>query len=302
LEPRYLAWCLSFYAARIADLAGSTTFKEVSKSALKRFCIPFPPILEQRRIVEILDQTDWLRRRRIDSDDKAERILPALFLEMFGDPASNPMGWPVKRIGEVCDIVSGSTPKTDRPEYWGGDILWATPKDLSALKGWSLEHTERTLTEDGLASCSATIMPEEAVLLSSRAPIGLVAVAGVPMCTNQGFKSLVCGSEVDPWYLFGWCKLRKAFLQSLGRGATFKEISKRVVGSVELPLPPVQKQRHFGKIVASLMFMDRERNRSARRVAGILDVLLNRAFSGDLTASLRGRDIEKVVREMEQLD
>ena len=221
---------------------------------------------------------------------------------MFGDPASNPMGWPVKRIGEVCDIVSGSTPKTDRPEYWGGDILWATPKDLSALKGWSLEHTERTLTEDGLASCSATIMPEEAVLLSSRAPIGLVAVAGVPMCTNQGFKSLVCGSEVDPWYLFGWCKLRKAFLQSLGRGATFKEISKRVVGSVELPLPPVQKQRHFGKIVASLMFMDRERNRSARRVAGILDVLLNRAFSGDLTASLRGRDIEKVVREMEQLD
>ena len=297
LGSRYLAWCLHFHAGRIADLAGSTTFKEVSKSTLKRFCIPFPPIFEQRRIVEILDQADRLRRLRAEANAIADRILPALFIKMFGDPATNPMRWPIKRIGDVCNIVSGATPKTNRPEFWGGGILWATPKDLSALEGWSLDHTERTLTEEGLASCSATMMPEKSVLLSSRAPIGLIAVAGVPMCTNQGFKSLVCGPDIDPWYLFGWCKLRRTFLQSLGRGATFKEVSKRIVESVELPVPSIMEQRRFREILESLRSIERERRWSVRRVAALLDVLFNRAFSGDLTASWRSRHMEELIRE-----
>ena len=298
LESRYLAWCLHFHADRIADLAGSTTFKEVSRSALKRFRIPIPPVSEQRRIVEVLDQADRLRHLRTGADAKADRILPALFITMFGDPAANPMGWTIRRIGNVCNIVSGATPKTSRLEFWGGGIPWATPKDLSALEGWSLDHTERTLTEAGLASCSATMMPEQSVLLSSRAPIGLVAVSGVPMCTNQGFKSLVCGPEIEPWYLFGWCKLRRTFLQSLGRGATFKEISKRIVESVELPVPPMKEQRRFREILESLMSIERERMRSMRRVAALLEVLFNRAFSGDLTASWRGRHVEELLREM----
>ena len=93
LESRYLAWCLHFHADRIADLAGSTTFKEVSKSTLKRFRIPFPSLSEQRRIVKVLDQADRLRRLRVEAGAKANRILPALFIKMFGDPATNPMGW-----------------------------------------------------------------------------------------------------------------------------------------------------------------------------------------------------------------
>lgn len=292
LNSRYLAWCLHFHVDRIAALAGSTTFKEVSKSSLKRFCIPFPSISEQQHIVKILDQADRLRRLRVESNAKAERIVPALFIRAFGDPATNPKGWPVRRLGDVCNIVSGATPKTDRPDFWGGGIPWATPKDLSALEGWILNQTVRTLTESGLANCSAAMMPERSVLLSSRAPIGLVAVTGVPMCTNQGFKSAVCGPEIDPWYLFGWCKLRKTFLQSLGRGATFTEISKKIVESVELPLPPMQKQQQFRGILESLRPIDQERSHSAQRVANLWEVLRDRAFSGDLTAPCRERHME----------
>ena len=299
-EPGYVAHYLHWVWKR-GILRGLIT-QWVNQAAINRrqlssIQVPLPPLTEQRRIVEILDQADRLRRLRTEADAKAERLLPALFLKTFGDPATNPMGWPSRRIGDMCDIVSGATPKTNRPEYWCGEIPWATPKDLSALEGWSLDHTERTLTEEGLAGCSATMMPEKSVLLSSRAPIGLVAVAGVPMCTNQGFKSLVCGTDIDPWYLFGWCKLRKTFLQSLGRGATFKEISKRIVESVELPLPPMQKQRRFRETLESLMSIDRERSHSARRVADLLDVLCSKAFSGDLTASWRGRHMAELVRE-----
>ena len=177
-------------------------------------------------------------------------------------------------------------PKTNCPEFWGGGVPWATPKDISALDGWTLNHTHRALTDEGLASCSATMLPEKSVLLSSRAPIGLVAVAGVPMCTNQGFKSLACGPDIEPWYLFGWCKLRKTFLQSLGQGATFGEISKRIVESAELPLPTMQTQRRFREALDSLISIDQERSRSKRRVADLLDVLFSKAFSGALPTNM----------------
>ena len=114
---------------------------------LKQITFPLISLFEQHRIVEILDRVDRLRRLRAGADAKADRILLALFIRMFGDPATNPMYWPVKSIGEVCDVVSGATPRTERPEFWGGEIPWATPKDLSELDGWSLDHTARTLTE-----------------------------------------------------------------------------------------------------------------------------------------------------------
>ena len=302
IEPRYLFYRTltpEFVTALTARVRG-ISYPAVSDKDVKQVEVPLPPLAEQRRIVEILDQADNLRRLRAEADARADRILPSLFVRMFGDPATNSMHWPIKRIGEVCDIVSGATPKTERPEFWGGGIPWATPKDLSELDGWSLDRTARTLTGEGLASCSAAVIPEGSVLLSSRAPIGLVAVAGMPMCTNQGFKNLVCGPDVDPWYLFGWCRIRTTYLQSLGRGATFKEISKRIVESIELPLPPMQRQRRFRSRLMNLTSIHRARIQSARRIANLFRVLLGRAFSGSLTASWREAHMDEVLQEMEQ--
>lgn len=302
IEPRYLFYRTltpEFVTALTARVRG-ISYPAVSDKDVKQVEVPLPPLAEQRRIVEILDRADDLRRLRAEADARADRILPSLFVRMFGDPATNSMHWPIKRIGEVCDIVSGATPKTERPEFWGGGIPWATPKDLSELDGWSLDRTARTLTGEGLASCSAAVIPEGSVLLSSRAPIGLVAVAGMPMCTNQGFKNLVCGPDVDPWYLFGWCRIRTTYLQSLGRGATFKEISKRIVESIELPLPPMQRQRRFRSRLMNLTSIHRARIQSARRIANLFRVLLGRAFSGSLTASWREAHMDEILQEMEQ--
>lgn len=302
IEPRYLFYRTltpEFVTTLVAQVRGAN-YPAVSDRDVMQVEVPLPPLAEQHRIVEILDRADDLRRLRAEADAKANRILPSLFIRMFGDPATNSMHWPIKRIGEVCDIVSGATPKTERPEFWGGGIPWATPKDLSELDGWSLDHTARTLTGEGLASCSAAMVPEGSVLLSSRAPIGLVAVAGMPMCTNQGFKNLVCGSDVDPWYLFGWCKIRTTYLQSLGRGATFKEVSKRIVESIELPLPPMQRQRRFRSRLMNLTSIHRTRIQSARRIANLFGVLLGGAFSGSLTASWREAHMSEILQEMEQ--
>lgn len=158
--------------------------------------------------------------------------------------------WPMVALGEIASVVSGATPKTSVGEYWDGDVLWATPKDLSGLGTMTISSTNRQLSEAGLQSCSTHVLPIGSVLLSSRAPIGLVAVNTVPMATNQGFKSLTPQRDrLDATYLYHWLTSNRSFLESIGTGATFKEISKKRVQSVEIPLPPLDEQRRIAAVL-----------------------------------------------------
>ena len=160
------------------------------------------------------------------------------------------MTWRHVALGEIATIVSGATPKTGVPEYWDGTVPWATPKDLSNHSGKVISSTPRRITEAGLKSCAATVLPAGSVLLSSRAPIGHVGINGVPMATNQGFKSLVPDPRVlDANYLYHWLRANRPLLESLGNGATFKEISKATVERVEVPLPSIDEQRRISAIL-----------------------------------------------------
>jgi len=152
-------------------------------------------------------------------------------------------------LGEISRIVSGATPKTGVADYWDGDIQWATPADLSKLDGPYIAETPRTLTDAGAKSCATSVLPAGSVLLSSRAPIGHVAINTVPMATNQGFKSLVPGPDLDAKYLYHWLKSKTAYLQSLGNGATFKELSKKTTEQVLVPLPAIPEQRRIAAIL-----------------------------------------------------
>lgn len=152
-------------------------------------------------------------------------------------------------LGELVEIVSGATPRTSDPDYWQGDVRWATPADLSRLDGPYIHDTPRMLTDAGLRSCAARVLPEGSVLLSSRAPIGHVAINSVPMATNQGFKSLIPGPRVDAKYLYHWLRANTAHLQSLGNGATFKELSKKTVEHILVPLPAIDEQRRIAAIL-----------------------------------------------------
>ena len=148
--------------------------------------------------------------------------------------------WIIKKIGEVCDVVGGSTPKTNNPQYWDGDNYWVTPAELDGKK-W-ISSTERTITEMGVKSARLQLLPSGTVLLSSRAPIGKVAITTCPMYCNQGFKNLVCKKEVHNEFIYWLLLFSSEYLKSLGTGATFKEISKKVVEQIEIPIPPLSEQ------------------------------------------------------------
>lgn len=146
------------------------------------------------------------------------------------------------RLGDVCTVVSGSTPKTSVKEYWNGTIRWVTPAEIKDDTRW-LSDTAKHITNEGLISANLTMMPAGTVLLSSRAPIGKVAITAEPMCCNQGFKNLVCSDEVLNEYLFWHLKAKVQQLQSLGRGATFQELSKKAVENYRIWLPPINEQK-----------------------------------------------------------
>lgn len=152
------------------------------------------------------------------------------------------------RLGDVCTIVSGTTPKSNCPEYWDGNINWVTPAELNDDSDVIYE-SQRKITEQAVQDSSLKPFPAGTVLLSSRAPIGKVAIAGVEMYCNQGFKNLICSNRIYNRYLYHFLKDSTEYLNSLGRGATFKEISKSIVENIEIPLPPLEEQRRIADVL-----------------------------------------------------
>ena len=145
------------------------------------------------------------------------------------------------RLGDVCTIVSGSTPKTGVADYWDGNIKWITPAELND-ESFYIYDSERHITDLGCKKTNLSPLPAGTVILSSRAPIGKTAIAGCEMCCNQGFKNLICSDSIYNEYLYFFLKGKTDYLNSLGRGATFKEISKTIVESINVPLPPLKEQ------------------------------------------------------------
>lgn len=149
-------------------------------------------------------------------------------------------GWINKKLGDVCQVVTGSTPKTNISEYWDGNYPWVTPAELKG--DVYISDTARHITEKAIAHTNLTLLPIGTVLLSSRAPIGKVAITTIEMYCNQGFKNLICSDAINNKYLYLWLSGKTEYLNSLGRGATFKEISKTIVENVIIPLPPLSTQ------------------------------------------------------------
>ena len=158
-------------------------------------------------------------------------------------------GWQIKRIGEVASIVNGGTPSTSIPKYWDGGIEWLTPKDMGKLTCKYVSCGERTISQEGVDNSSAKILPPYSVILSSRAPIGYVAINTLPMSTNQGCKGLIPSKSITAEYLLYFLLKSTKLLNDLGTGATFKELSGGKLGEILIPVPSISEQQ---RIVALL--------------------------------------------------
>ena len=177
------------------------------------------------------------------------------------------------KLGDICKIVGGSTPKSSVPEYWDGDVKWITPAELND-DSYILYDSVRKITELGVQKTGLTSFPAGTVILSSRAPIGKVAIAGCEMYCNQGFKNLVCSDVINAKYLYWFLKGKTNYLNSLGRGATFKEISKHIVANIEIELPSFQIQAAIVDILEKVSGIINKRQQQL----SVLDDLIKARF------------------------
>lgn len=256
-----------YYAFKASVLAyvkqldsGTTSGREnVSKSSFSKIKVRVPPLPTQQKIASILSAYDNLIQNYKKQIEALQTAASELYKEWFvrfrfpGYKNSRfengiPEGWKIERIGNIGEVIGGGTPSTENEEYWDGDIPWLSPVDLSDNTNVYVSRGGKNITKLGLQKSSAKMMPKDTVLLSSRAPVGYVALAKNPICTNQGFKSVVCNTSViQPIYLYFYFRMNKNYLQSIASGATFPELSGSMMKKLKVLLPQMELQKEFSK-------------------------------------------------------
>ena len=325
--PRFVYYFFKSVAPEIARMDVGSANPTLNRNHVHPMPIVWPPLAEQKAIAAVLGALDdkiELNRRMnttleamaralfqswfVDFDPvraKLDGRLPAgldnataaLFPDSFQDSEAGhiPRGWTIKHVGEVVDCVGGGTPSTAEPKYWeGGTHHWTTPKDFSSLQAPVLLDTDRKLTVAGIAKISSGLLPAGTLLLSSRAPVGYLAIAAMPVAINQGFIAMKCNARASNFFMLNWCQTNMAEIESRATGTTFAEISKQNFRPIRVMLPPKELMAAFTAKVAPLYAQITANLHQSRALATLRDTLLPKLLSGELSVDATSATMEAV--------
>ena len=272
----YLLNSKTFKDQKDANSTGATQ-KAITNSGLKKIYLKIPKYNNQKEIAKILSNVEKIINFKENQLKEYDQLIKSRFVEMFTDINLNVKKDNWIKLGKITEIVTGTTPSTNDETNWDGKHLWITPAELNE-DSFYVYDTNRKITDKGLASKSLRIMPVDTVLLSTRAPIGKTAIVGNPMTCNQGFKNFICGDNLNPIYLFSLLKFNKDYLNSIGTGTTFKEISKTTISNVEIPVPSINLQNEFAKFVQQVDKLKFEVQKSLDESQILFDSLMQEYF------------------------
>lgn len=300
VHPKYLFYRTqhSEFVDFLTTNATGASYPAVTDGVVKRASLPLATPLEQGRIVELLDEAARLRRLRRNADAKAARIMPALFLKMFGDPATNPMRWRTKPLKLVADTSSGGTPNTKEETYYGGDIPWVKSGELSQRE---VTTTEETISEAGLQNSSTKWVEPNSVLVAMYgATVGQVSMLKIRATTNQAVCAIKMKDGLRSRYLVELLRLSKTLLLSKRVGGAQPNISQQIIRDLDIMLPSDDLQAVFSERADMLEDFLYQVSMAGRRVDGLFHRLLESAFSGQLTAKWREAHMKELLAEMAQ--
>jgi type I restriction enzyme S subunit len=226
--------------------ATGASYPAVSDKTVEGSKIPLPPLAEQQRLAAILDKADAVRRKRQQTLDLADQFLRSAFLDMFGDPVTNPKGWPLQALGRIATITTGNTPSRNKPEYYGVGIEWIKSDNINTPDHFVTRASE-SLSEEGKA-VGRTVHPGATLMTciaGSRSCIGNVAMADREVAFNQQINALEPHSSVLPEFLYFELLLAKRLIQAASTDSMKGLVSKGRLARVELPIPPLVLQERF---------------------------------------------------------
>ena len=278
----YLYWALgAIDFSRLVDRAAKG--RTLNKAKLKLLPVPLPPLVEQKRIVAILDAADALRAKRREGLAELDTLLQSTFLDMFGDPVTNPMGWHTSALREVGDVVTGNTPSRKRPEYYGKDIEWIKSDNINH-SSFVLTEAEEQLSVAGKAV--ARTSPKGSILVTciagSPSCIGNAAIADREVAFNQQINAFLPGERIDLWFGFGVFWVGKRLVQSASTNSMKGMVSKSAFSAISIPIPPTSLQNRFAAIAESVEQQKASQRAHLAELDTLFASLQSRAFRGDL--------------------
>ena len=285
VDNRYLMHVINAPHGRrgIARHITGTTRQRVSRRNLGKVKIPLPPLDEQKRIAGILDAADALRAKRREAFAQLDTLLQSTFLDMFGDPVTNPMGWETYALGEVGEVITGNTPSRKRPEYYGDDIEWIKSDNINDPSFVLTEAVER-LSVTGRAV--ARTIPRGSILVTciagSPSCIGNAAIADREVAFNQQINAFVPGERIALWFAFGVFWVGKRLVQSASTSSMKGMVSKSAFSAISIPIPPTSLQNRFATIAKSVEQQKASQRAHLAELDTLFASLQSRAFRGDL--------------------
>lgn len=309
-DSSFVYYNLSVRKDEIRSAASGSAQPIMNKSTFGRLRISVPDKTRQIAIASVLaaldDKIELNRRMNETLEAMARAIFKDWFVD-FGptrakmegrapylapdiwslfpdrlDDEGKPEGWITSTIGQEVEVLGGSTPSTKESSFWDGDIAWATPKDLSSLSTPALLSTERQITEAGLSQIGSGLLPAGTVLLSSRAPIGYMAIAQIPVAVNQGFIAMICNKRLSNVFVWLWTQVNMETVHQNANGSTFQEISKSNFRPIEVTVPLLELLRAFDETAKPLLDRIVANDKENRTLATTRDFLLPKLMSGEV--------------------
>ena len=284
IDPDYLFWFVRSQEPRVLaqGVKKGATVHSLQSGFIENLQVPLPERAEQRRIVDLLSRAEGIVRLRREAEKKAAELIPALFLDMFGDPEANPKGWPIQSLKNLVSFVSGGTPSKSREDFWEGDLPWVSPKDMKRVGiDSAIDHVNRKV----LTETAIKLIPVESVLVVVRGMILVhtvpVAQSLVPMTINQDMKALVPIQYVNGTYLLWSLRVRQGQLLSLVATAAHgtKKLETERLEAFSIPLPPLAWQEDFAGKLASIESIQSQQSAATAKAQATFDALLASVFN-----------------------
>lgn len=265
----------------LKNIAVGAAQQNLSVGVTVNFLLSLPPLPEQTAIASVLssldDKIDLLHRQNATLEKMAE----TLFRQWFVEEAKEE--WEDGNLGQILSVKGGSTPDTSNSSYWNGDIFWTSPKDVTTLKGIFLFDTEKKISKEGLNKISSGILPAGTLLMTSRAPVGVLAFSEVPIAINQGYIAIIDDRQFHKYFIYLWLKINMEYIHSHANGSTFMEISKSIFKTVELKIPPLNLVNQFVSKVDTIFDKIKHNQKQIKTLQALRDTLLPKLITGEIT-------------------
>lgn len=280
VNEKYLYYLMkedNFHMNIASKASGSASQANISKKDIEEMVILLPSLTKQDEIASILcsldDKIDLLNRENATLEAMAETLFRQWFIEEAKED------WKEGKLGDILSVKGGTTPSTKESRYWDGDIAWTSPRDITTLNGIYLFKTEKTITEVGLKQISSGLLPKGTLLMSSRAPVGVLAFAEIPLAINQGYIAILDDKGYAKEFIYLWLKTNMDLVHSYSNGSTFMEISKSAFKSLDITIPSQKEVSDFVTMIKPYFDKIKLNEEQIRLITKQRDVLLPKLMS-----------------------